>query len=38
MSYREKENIINIFSGLIITAVFAWIVYQRHQSRTDRFN
>lgn len=30
MSYREKENVINIFSGLIITAVFAWIVYQRH--------
>lgn len=29
MSYREKENIINIFSGLFITAVFAWIVYQR---------
>ena len=30
MSYREKENIINICSGLIITGVFAWIVYQRH--------
>lgn len=29
MSYREKENIINIFSGLFITAVFAWLVYQR---------
>ena len=29
MSYREKENIINIFSGLIITGVFAWIIYQR---------
>ncbi|HKI90131.1 MAG TPA: hypothetical protein VKA38_13970 [Draconibacterium sp.] len=30
MSYREKENIINICSGLLITGVFAWIVYQRH--------
>ena len=30
MSYREKENIINILSGLGITAVFAWVVYQRH--------
>ncbi len=30
MSYREKENIINIFSGLLITAIFAWTVYQRH--------
>lgn len=30
MSYREKENIINIFSGLLITAIFAWEVYQRH--------
>ena len=29
MSYREKENIINILSGLFITAVFAWLVYQR---------
>ncbi len=32
MSYREKENIINIFSGLVITGIFAWIVYQRHLS------
>ena len=30
MSYREKENIVNIFSGLLITAIFGWIVYQRH--------
>ncbi|MCF8368295.1 MAG: hypothetical protein K9G76_04575 [Bacteroidales bacterium] len=30
MSYNEKENYINIFSGLIITAIFAWIVYQKH--------
>jgi len=30
MSYREKENIINIFSGLLITGLYSWIVYQRH--------
>lgn len=30
MSYREKESLINIFSGLAITAFFAWEVYQRH--------
>jgi hypothetical protein len=36
MSYREKENIINIFSGLLITGIFAWIIYQRHlQGRVD---
>lgn len=29
MSYREKESLVNIFSGLLITAVFAWEVYQR---------
>ena len=30
MSYREKENIVNIFSSLFITLVYAWMVYQRH--------
>lgn len=30
MSYREKENIVNIFSSLLITTIYAWIVYQRH--------
>jgi len=29
MSYREKENLVNIFSGLLITGVYAWMVYQR---------
>jgi len=29
MTYQEKQNIVNIFSGLLITAIFAWIVYQR---------
>lgn len=36
MSYQEKENIVNILSGLLITGIFAWIVYQRHmQGRFD---
>ena len=30
MSYREKENIVNIFSGLLITGIFSWIIYQKH--------
>lgn len=30
MSYQEKENIVNIFSGLLITAIYGWIVYQKH--------
>ncbi len=30
MSYREKENVVNILSGLLITALYGWIVYQRH--------
>ncbi len=30
MSYQEKENVVNIFSGLIITLVYGWIVYQKH--------
>ena len=32
MSYREKENIVNIFSALVITSVYAWIVYQKQMS------
>ena len=36
MSYQEKENIVNIVSGLLITGIFAWVVYQRHmQGRFD---
>ena len=31
MSYQEKQNIVNIFSGLLITAIYALIVFQRHQ-------
>lgn len=30
MSYQEKESVVNIFSGLLITSIYAWIVYQRH--------
>ena len=30
MSYQEKENIVNIFSSILIAGVYSWIVYQRH--------
>lgn len=30
MGYREKESMVNIFSGILITMVYAWVVYQRH--------
>ncbi len=30
MSYQEKQNIVNIFSGLLITGIYAILVYQRH--------
>ncbi len=36
MSYQERQNIVNIFSGLLITTIYAIIVYQRHiQGRFD---
>ena len=31
MTYQEKQNVVNIFSGLLITAIYALIVFQRHQ-------
>ena len=31
MSYQVKENIVNIFSGLLISTIYALIIYQRHQ-------
>ncbi|HSH20115.1 MAG TPA: hypothetical protein VLA03_06665 [Draconibacterium sp.] len=34
MSYREKENIVNIFSALLITPIYAWIVYQKQLAGT----
>ena len=30
MTYQEKQNIVNIFSGLLITPIYAIMVYQRH--------
>ena len=30
MSYQEKQNIVNIFSGLLVTVIYALMVYQRH--------
>lgn len=36
MSYQEKQNIVNILSGLLITIIYAAIIYQRHlQGRFD---
>jgi hypothetical protein len=36
MSYQEKQNIVNILSGLLITIIYAVIVYQRQlQGRFD---
>lgn len=32
MSYHEKQTIVNIFSGLPISAIFALIVYRKHTS------
>jgi len=29
MSYQEKQNIVNIISGLLVTAIYAYIVYQK---------
>ena len=34
MLYREKENIVNIFSALLITPIYAWIVYQKQLAGT----
>jgi hypothetical protein len=31
MTYQEKQNVVNIVSGLLITAVYALIVFQKHQ-------
>ena len=36
MSYQEKQNIVNILSGLLITVIYAIIIYQRQlQGRFD---
>jgi len=31
MSYQEKQNVVNIFSGLLITLIYALLIYQRQQ-------
>ena len=31
MSYQEKQNIVNIFSGVLLTVIYALLVYKRHQ-------
>ena len=31
MTYQERQNIVNIFSGLLITSIYALIVLQKHQ-------
>lgn len=31
MSYQEKQNIVNIFTGLLVTIIYALLVYQRHR-------
>ena len=31
MSYQEKQNIVNIFSGLLITAIYALLILKRQQ-------
>jgi uncharacterized membrane protein len=36
MSYQVKQNIVNILSGVLITAFYALIILQRHQE--GRFN
>ena len=29
MSYQEKQNIVNIGSGLLITAIYAFMIWKR---------
>lgn len=30
MSYQEKQSVVNILSGILITAIYGWTVYQKH--------
>lgn len=34
MSYREKENIVNILSSILITGIYTWIIYQKQLAGT----
>ena len=31
MTYQEKQNVVNIFSALVVTPIYAWLVFQRQQ-------
>jgi len=31
MTYQEKQNVVNIFSGLLVTAIYGLMIYHRHQ-------
>ena len=31
MSYQEKQNVVNIFSALLVTLIYALMIYNRHQ-------
>jgi len=31
MTYQEKQNVVNMFSALLITVIYAWLVWQRQQ-------
>ena len=32
MTYQEKQSIVNIFSGLLITSIYAAIIFKKHNS------
>jgi hypothetical protein len=32
MTYQEKRSIVNIISGLLITLIYAWVIYQKHET------
>lgn len=32
MSYQEKQNVVNIISGLLLTLVYGLIIYQQHKA------
>ena len=31
MTYQERQNIVNIISGVLITGLYAWIVFQKQE-------
>jgi hypothetical protein len=32
MSYQEKKSIVNIISAMLITLIYAWIIYNKHMA------